>query len=255
MLTQDQISEFQDRGFILVPDFLTPDQTKALQGEVARLQAEGKLHNVSTDGDGKTHSDKVQNLQICPVSPHSELIHAIAYNEKVTTVVEELIGGPVRHILDQIFLKPAQHGAGTNWHQDNGYFKVEDPTKGVGMWIAVHAANIQNGTMHMAPGLQLTQLPHYRDPFSDHHIRCDVDESLEVACELPAGGAVFFGFGVPHCTKANRSDGDRAGLAFHFINDAHPTNDGHIHASKPLVTGPDADGGVAQFGKDLRGKF
>ncbi len=249
------MAEYRGNGFTLVPDFLTPTQTAALQEEVLRLKREGKLQNISTEGDGTTHSSKAQNLQICPASPHSEVLRALPFSDSVREVVGQILDGPSRQILDQIFLKPAHHGAGTNWHQDNAYFKTEHPLLGVGMWIAVHTATLENGTMHMARGLQHTVLPHYRDPYSDHHIRCDVDPSLEAECVLPAGGAVFFAFSVPHCTKGNTSDSDRAGLAYHFTRDDNPTCDGFGHKDKPFVTGPGCDGGLTLIGKDYRGEF
>ena len=38
-------------------------------------------------------------------------------------------------------------GIGTNWHQDNAYFKIRDPMRGTAMWIAAHDATIANGTI------------------------------------------------------------------------------------------------------------
>ena len=39
--------------------------------------------------------------------------------------------------------------------------------KGVAMWMAVDDATIENGTMHMLPGLQYVELDHGRDLDSD----------------------------------------------------------------------------------------
>lgn len=74
-----------------------------------------------------------------------------------------------------IVLKPAGHGAGTNWHQDNAYFGILDPTQGVGMWVSVHDATVANGTMHVVPGSHGSAREHWRDGNSDHHITCAVD--------------------------------------------------------------------------------
>ena len=43
---------------------------------------------------------------------------------------------PVVLHLDQVFLKPGKQGMGTNWHQDNAYFQIEDPLQGTAMWTA-----------------------------------------------------------------------------------------------------------------------
>jgi ectoine hydroxylase-related dioxygenase (phytanoyl-CoA dioxygenase family) len=168
--------------------------------------------------------------------------------------VRELIGDPARLRLDQVFLKPARDGAGTSWHQDNAYFRVKDPMKGVAMWIAVHDATIENGTMHMIPGAQHEVLEHTRDPLSDHHVRCYPDESKEVPCELAAGGVLFFAYGTPHCTKGNHTDRDRAGLAYHFFHADYPPHD-DMHLEMPFLSGPQAQGGRDEYGADQRGEW
>lgn len=252
MFTQAQHAQFQKEGFFVQPHFFSADEVAVLQAEILRLKTEGLLRNVSTEGDGVTPSGRKKNLQLCPTFPHSPRFKALPFDGKVVVAISELIGDPVRLRLDQVFLKPGGDGAGTSWHQDNAYFKVKDPMKGVAMWIAVHDANIANGTMHMIPGLQRENLDHSRDPDSDHHVRCYPDESMEIACEIAAGGVVFFAYGTPHCTKGNGTDKDRAGLAYHFIHADNPTNDG-AGGLMPYLTGPQATGGVEEYGQDQRG--
>jgi hypothetical protein len=103
-----------------------------MQAELERLKNEGALNNVATEGDGKTTAKSKANLQLCPLYPHSDFFRAMAFAPKVAAAVSQLIGDPVLLHLDQVFLKPAQHGAGTNWHQDNAYFRISDPLKGTG---------------------------------------------------------------------------------------------------------------------------
>lgn len=117
---------------------------------------------------------------IIPLNDKSALFRALPYHPKVVSVVSQLIGSPFVRYLDQIFLKPGQSGAGTQWHTDNAYFKISDPTKGVGMWIALHDATVANGTMHMIPGVYRQAFEHERDLGSDHHITMKADESKAV---------------------------------------------------------------------------
>lgn len=219
MLTAAQIAHFQREGWVAVPDFFPARAVAALQAEVRRLQAAGKLRNVATDGDRRTISKTVANLQLCPAAPHSPLIWALRSDPKTTGAVRALIGDPVLYVLDQIFLKPGGHGAGTRWHQDNAYWHQPDPTAGTGMWIAVHEATRANGTMHIIPRSHVALADHEPDPGSDHHIHAPrVDESQAIPVELPAGGVLFFNFGILHCTHGNTTARERAGLALHFIN-------------------------------------
>ena len=180
-----------------------------MQAELDRLVADGLLRNVATEVDGTTASRQGRNLQICPLSPRSDFFRAMPFEPKVIDAARQLIGDPFVLFLDQIFLKPGKSGRGTNWHQDNAYFKVGDPTQGVGMWIAIHEATVANGTLHIVPGSFRESYAHERDPGSDHHIRCQVDESRAMPVELPAGGAVFFNYGILHCTRGNRTDRSR----------------------------------------------
>lgn len=255
MFTEDQIQQFREHGYLAVPRFWTPDETAALQAEVERFKREGLLHNVATDGDGRTHSQTVANLQLCPMSPHSALFRALPFAPKVTDAIRQLIGDPVVLHLDQVFLKPARHGAGTNWHQDNAYFHIADPLKGTAMWTAVHDATVENGTLRVIPDSHRETFEHSRDPQSDHHIRCYPPEERAVPVELPAGGVVFFAYGVAHATGANHTERDRAGAAYHFLNgDAVPADYfGHQNAGvgHPLLTGPDVDGGVKEYGTPM----
>ena len=221
-----QQAHLHEHGYVAVPDFLAPGEVAALQAEVERLQTAGSLRNVATIGDGKTISQTVFNLQICPAAPVSPLIRALPYAPKVVAAVEQFLGGPALFHLDQIFLKPAQHGAGTNWHTDYAYWPdLAHGAVGFGMWIAVHAATVANGTMQVIPRGHLRPWAHQRDPASDHHITCApvIDEQQAVPIELPAGGALFFYFGVPHRTTGNRTDRARAGLAYHFLREDFAT--------------------------------
>jgi ectoine hydroxylase-related dioxygenase (phytanoyl-CoA dioxygenase family) len=254
VFSDKQLEEFRRDGFFTCHRFFTRAEVAVLQDEIERLKSEGLLRNVSTTGDGQTHSSSKRNLQLCPTYPHSPRFRALPFDEKVVLAISELIGDPVRLRLDQVFLKPAGDGAGTNWHQDNAYFKVQDPMRGVAMWIAVHDATVENGTMHMLPGLQYVELEHGRDLDSDHHIRCWPDESNQVPCELEAGGVVLFAYGTPHCTKGNRTTKDRAGLAYHFFHADYPSRDGFGDLA-PFLTGPSASGGIAEYGEDQRSKW
>lgn len=250
-LSPEQLAQYRSEGYTTVPDFFDAAEVAAMQAELQRLKDDGLLRNVATEGDGKTASATVANLQICPLSPKSELFRSLGFADKVIAAIRQLIGDPIVWQLDQIFLKPGKHGAGTSWHQDNAYFRITDRRNGVGMWTAVHAATVANGTMHVIPRGDAELLAHERDGSSNHHIKCVVDESKAVPVELPAGGVLFFNYAVPHCTRGNTTDHERAGLALHFLREEEVTKPGMLAA----LTGPNATHGVKEYGVDLRGEW
>ena len=106
----------------------------------------------------------------------------------------------------------------------------------------------------MVPNSHRQKFDHERDLTSDHHIHMQVDESQAVPVPLPAGGAVFFNYGVAHATKRNNTDHERAGLAYHFLNadnvDGARLIQGIVH-----VAGPQATGGLAEYGVQVEGNW
>ncbi len=257
MFTASEVEQFPSEGWVAKEDFWSGRETQAMQKELERLKAVGLLRNVATAGDGKTPATDQVNLQLCPMFPHSSFYRAMPFAEKAITAVQQLIGDPVVLHLDQVFLKPGKQGAGTNWHQDNAYFRIEDPLKGTAMWTAVHAATVENGTIHVIPGSFRVAYPHSRDPYSDHHIRCYPPEDAAIAIELPAGGAAFFAYGVAHCTLGNTTEKERAGVALHFINGAmDATAQGGFPLDKrPYLTGAAASGGLNEHGVTVAGTW
>jgi len=252
------VQQFHEEGYTSVPTFFSSLEIDAMREELDRFCRDGLIRNVATDDDGETHSKHVHNLQICPIAPKSDFYRSLPFHPLVDGAIGQLIGDPFVFYLDQIFLKPAKTGIGTSWHQDNAYFKVSDPTKGTAMWVALHDANLENGTLHVIPRSYLETYDHGRDPKSDHHIHCPVPEERAVPIELPAGGVAFFNYGTAHSTKANLSDQDRAGLALHFLRtDFIP--DHVLDDSKPRryahITGPRATGGVEEYGSSIAGTW
>lgn len=256
-LSDQQIEQFKTEGYIALEQFWDAREIEAMRAELERLKENGLLRNVATEGDGETPSGAKANLQLCPMSPHSTLFRAMPFAPKVVETVSQLLGGEVLLELDQVFLKPARHGAGTNWHQDNAYFKLPDPLQGTALWTAVHDANAANGTMRIVPGSFRENLEHSRDPDSDHHIRCYPDESRAKTIELPAGGALFFAYGTAHATGANTTDHERAGIALHFLDAQHGKigEDGLDERKRPLLCGAEASGGEKEYGARIAGTW
>jgi len=257
MLTTQQVKHFRNYGYVPVENFFNNDEIRAMLHELERFKREGLGHNVATEGDGTTPSEVDVNYQIIPLKDKSHLFRSLPFHDLVLETVNQLIGDPVVRVLDQIFLKPGHSGTGTDWHQDNGYFQVADPTKGTAMWVAMHDATIANGTLHVVPNSHQMVLEHGRDPGSNHHLHTEVDDSLAVPIPLAAGGVVFFNFGIAHSTRRNNSDKERAGLAYHFLNTDYVPTPFPKFFPKDLVhlTGTDSTGGEKEFGVRVAGSW
>ncbi|NQU41460.1 MAG: phytanoyl-CoA dioxygenase family protein [Lentisphaerae bacterium] len=256
-LTTEQLAQYKQEGFVALSEFFTADEVAVMQAELERVCQQGLAYNVATDGDGKTPSTSQSNLQICPLSPKSEVFRALPFAAKIRSTVGQLLGDAFMLQLDQIFLKPGGIGAGTGWHQDNHYFASANPEQGLGMWVALNDATVANGTMHIIPGSHTTRREHTRDMGSNHHVTCHVDEEAEEVrpIELPAGGVLFFNYGIAHCTKANQTDKARAGLALHFVQEAHKDAVRAGLADRPVLSGPNYVAGRDVYDRTMEGEW
>ena len=218
MLSLEQVKQWKEDGYVIVPDFFNQSEIEMMRGELHRLVEGGHGRNPVTRHDGETPDDERVNIQIIPLNTISPLFRSLPFLPKVMESLHQLLGPNILRFLDQIFMKPGGKGVGTNWHTDNAYFKSPIRSEGTGLWIALHDANESNGTMRVIPKSHLTEPVHERDLSSDHHVTCaaDIDPSQAVPVNVPAGGVVFFNFGVAHCTGDNTTEQERAGAAFHF---------------------------------------
>jgi len=264
-LSAQQIEQFKTHGYTLVEGFFGADEVAALQAELKRLRDADLVRNVRPAAEGVDPNKVKANFQLVPMSPHSPLIKAMPFEPKVIDAVTSLIGDEIILHLDQTFVKPGLRGTGTNWHQDNAYFKINDPMQGTAMWIAVDDATLANGTMRIIPDMYHEKLEHEKDPESNHHIRCYPSPELEqqsVAFELKAGDVGFFCYGTPHCTMANNTLEDRAGIAMHFLTYEAATTGKHSEEFtnddrdyRPYLTGPKATNGQKEYGEDMTGRW
>lgn len=249
-LSEAQMECYRRAGYVSVPHFFNAREVAAMVAELERFKREGLLRNVAT-------AEAAANLQVVALWEKSALFRAVPFHPRLAQAVTKLIGEPALLEHDQIFLKPARHGKGTGWHQDNAYFNLPDPEMGVGVWVALHDATVENGTMHVVPEVFRQKFEHRRDPDSDHHVKMQANEDRAVAVDMAAGGTLFFNYGVPHCTRANNTDRERAGLALHFAREEYVT-DKFVKADRrgnPLINGPDATGGVKEYGVEVAGTW
>jgi ectoine hydroxylase-related dioxygenase (phytanoyl-CoA dioxygenase family) len=208
-LSSEQIHHFHTEGYLIVPQFFATETARAMRLEMERLVAEDRGRNVMPPFTGKI------NYQITPLADKSELFGAIPTWSDVIEAVEQLIGAPALLWLEQIFLKPARVGAGNTWHIDNGRFKVADPTRGLGMWIALHDSSRVNGTLELVPHSHQAPPDSFIPP--GQFMPVPPAGAPVVPMVAPAGSTIFFNFGILHCTQDNLSDQDRAALVYHFL--------------------------------------
>ncbi len=142
---------------------------------------------------------------------------AMIHHPKLRALLERL--GFVRpHVLQTMALLKGPGGREKAWHQDKAYFNLRTEERAVGAWIALDPATIENGCMHILPGMHHTPRIHFHR--RDWQI-CDTDiASLGVTClavEMAPGDLLMFDSMLPHGTPRNTTRRRRRALQCHYL--------------------------------------
>jgi ectoine hydroxylase-related dioxygenase (phytanoyl-CoA dioxygenase family) len=220
-ITAAEVAQFHSTGVVIKRGFFSAEEAAAMRATVQRFLRDGLMADIQRDD--------AQNLQMAWLSAHSHLFACLPWEPRVAAAAAALLAQPtqpgaeatrqgadstnVEVHYDQLFYKPARVGAGTSWHTDNGYFRIADPLRGVGMWIALDDSSAANGTLELLPWCPgQPELPHREnDPDKAGGITCadELAAAQGTSCTVEAGGVVFFCYGVPHCTRDNPTETPR----------------------------------------------
>ena len=119
-------------------------------------------------------------------------------------------------VQDQAILKPPTGGAEKPWHQDMAYGNLAYDRSVIGAWIALDAAELDNGCMHVIPYSHMEgAVPHYAE--RDWQL-CDRNVAVvkDVAVPLKPGGVLLFSGLLHHGTPPNFSEKRRRALQVHY---------------------------------------
>lgn len=229
-LTDAQVRQYEDEGFLVVPDVLTGREVDEFVAYEALPHAAGwrevLLHHTDDAVWGK-----------------------FATHPKVVSIVAQLTRATPR-IVQSMYLEKAplgegeKGGTGTALHQDLHYLPCEPDTL-MACWIAMSDTDAENGGLAVVPGSHKQGLhkTHRTENVDDHdswEFEYDMrgpdgkewkekmysfeidglDRSSVVRLEVPKGSAVFFTGKTIHGSYGNRSrDRYRRALAVHYVAD------------------------------------
>lgn len=242
-LTPPQIQRFRDEGYLILGRLVSPERVTLLReafdacGE--KLRREGKFTN--TRHVTNEQGDELGVYQIRAAHLQHPAFNDLVRDPALLDSVEQIIGPNIRLCLMQGLYKPPHRGAAVTWHQDDRYFQVDIPDAVVSCWFAIDEATIDNGCMWVLPRHHRTLMPHVPTLDKKGYELASVDESTAVACELPAGHAMFHHGLAPHRSLPNTTDRPRRAVAMHFMSGAaRPLGDNRMaepSENMPVVRG------------------
>jgi ectoine hydroxylase-related dioxygenase (phytanoyl-CoA dioxygenase family) len=220
MLTNDQIQQYHEDGYIIVRSLFSPDEVERYREHYMEMRMAGS-HPGDTAGVDIGSED--------PLKKYPRMIHMHRWDKtsldwmiepRLNQVMSALLGKEPFAVQTMLYFKPA--GArGQALHQDQFYLRVQ-PGTCMAAWLALDDCDEENGCLQMVPKshtwpLLCTTEADTTQSFTEVTVPLPEGERLDPIL-MKAGDVVFFNGQVVHGSFPNTSmDRFRRALIGHYI--------------------------------------
>jgi ectoine hydroxylase-related dioxygenase (phytanoyl-CoA dioxygenase family) len=246
-LTDQQISDYQENGFVRCENMFTPEEVEYLKSALAIAQEKRKgfvrdLGKKPEEQKNDAGGDQI--LQMLNLWEHYDEFKPMTLSKRLGNVAKKLTGSEeIRVFHDQALIKDPHANTPSPWHQDQPYW----PSKESGMlsiWIALDDVPVERGCMQFVPGSQkwgeFPPVSFTGDPDALYNMLSDEQKAqYEVVAEPIKAGDCTWHHGLTfHYTNGNSTDVPRRVLTIIFIPDGvtYAGDDKMEHALTPTIT-------------------
>jgi len=210
-LTKEELDQFNRDGFLLLRNFASSDECKAIL-EVAKQELEAKREPIESEGEyleDDARQGTVRRLR--QVYGRSEIFQKWMKNEKIRPILKQVLGEtPVITIAhhNSIMTKMPKQSSQTAWHQDIRYWHFDNDNL-VSVWLALGDEYDKNGVLEFIPGSHTLQFnPEQFDKklyFLDNKTNQAIIKT-KVSYDLCQGDVVLFHAKTLHRANANMTN-------------------------------------------------
>jgi hypothetical protein len=251
-LTDEQISGFNERGYVAGIQVLDDRQVEILCSELAGLMKKSHpgnhlFHEYHSNESKDPNSVLFHALGAWRTGPG---FHDVLWSPAFLVPASQLLGGSVRFWHDQLFCKPANHGGVVAWHQDYSYWTRTEPMSHLTCWIALDDSDRDNGCLYYVPGshrwklLPVTGLAGNMDEIMTVLSPEQKQAFRPVPIELKRGQCTFHHPLMVHGSYENRSQRQRRATLINAFRDGVRSASGQeLLAGVPPIPPGDKMGG------------
>ncbi len=206
VLTDQQIRDYEENGFLFPFTLYSPEQTEALYDKYEDMET--------------TLGEEPQNkFRVKAHLPFPWLCDLVG-DTRLLDAVEDLIGPNIYCWGASFFTKKAKDPRFISWHTDTFYYRY-DPAETLTAWFSFNESDLESGCVRYIPGSHKKKAVHDFFPDSNNlagqgQTTRDVDESEAVYAKLRAGQVVFHHESVVHSSLPNKADRPRIGFSIHY---------------------------------------
>ncbi|MBC8102235.1 MAG: phytanoyl-CoA dioxygenase family protein [Cytophagales bacterium] len=225
MLSDEQKAFYAEKGYVVVPGLLTPEEAAAYRREthdlMERLSAIRSVN--ATWGSAKDIAGGVstQLLHCHDVQFHSAAFARLLVNERLTGAAADIIGPNVQLHHTKAFVKPPEKGSPFPMHQDAPFFP-HDRHSMIAAILHFDDAPLEKGCVRVVPGShKLGLLPHIAE--GSFHLD-PTEYPVEAATPVPAkaGDVLFFSYLTIHGSGVNVSSEARTTVLIQMRDPTDP---------------------------------
>lgn len=226
-ISQNQVKQFWEDGFLIVEDLLDEDEIAVLRQRSDWI-ASGEADHIANNllqvepevaaGVEQTDTYAKSLRKMSHLAFYDPVFERHARNPKILDIIEALLGADLKLYQDQLFMKPPKIGSRQRYHQDMPLGFFIDPPDMVTCWAALDDSTIENGCLWMLPGTHQFGIIE-QEAWADYE-----QQSLEgrLPNEKPivmrTGSCSFHHGLILHSSQPNLTDHPRRGYATHYVS-------------------------------------
>lgn len=210
-LTRAQLQQFDEEGYVFIPNLFAKEEVKVLLDEVPGLYAERRPENVREKGSEAVRTNFAAHT-------YNEAYRRLARHPRLVEPAEQFLGGTIYIHQFKINGKAAFDGDVWQWHQDYGTWARDDlmpEPRAMNLALFLEEVNEFNGPLMFIPRSHkrgVIEAGHDESTTSYPLWTIDnatiarlVSEGGLVMPRGPAGSALFFHCNLVHGSGSNMS--------------------------------------------------
>ena len=252
-LTDDQVSFFNENGFLAGIKMLDDAQVNFLRNELSEVaDTSHPAHSLYYEFHSNESADPstilFHALGAWRIGPG---FHDVLWNPRFLVAASQLLGNvPVRFWHDQLFWKPAKKGGVVAWHQDYSYWTRTKPVAHLTCWCGLDDSIKENGCLQYVPGSHrwgLLDKPELAGDLMgiENYLTVEQRKNFKpIPVETKAGEAIFHHPLTLHGSGENKSDKPRRAFVINVFADGvvSDSNDVLLTGVSPVPKGEKMQG-------------
>ena len=228
-LTDAQIAQYWERGYLLVGGLIPPPRLAAYErrfialagGAAAPTSAMKIMRDVMVVKGAAAPATALAGVNKLLNFEEDPELYGYALEPDLLAAVRSLIGEDLFSISTNLFNKPPGVDGRHPLHQDLRYFRLRPADGIVGVWTALTETNPRNGCLAVIPGSHRGGLLTHGEPDWPHLNAGffgvqDLDLSRRKHVPMAAGDTLLFHPLLIHGSGRNRSDACRRAVSAHY---------------------------------------